>query len=111
MSTQEQDVPILCIQPEPTFWADVEFPVPGGTVAKIKVEFCHKDREEYQAFFQRNADKKDYESMPEIVASWKGLNVPYSAITLRQLFINYPSASAAFVAAYRDELFGAARKN
>lgn len=99
------------LDPEPSFWAPVAIPMAGGKTGHIRVLFRHLSREEYSAFFAEHAGERDDAVLGLLINDWQGPDAPYSAPTLSRMLSNYPRAGAALVAAYRDELFGAAEKN
>lgn len=112
MQVQENEQAVVfTIDPEPTFWAPVDIPMAGGKKGCIHVLFRYKDREQYAAFFDEHKGERDDEVLPLLIEGWEGPDAPYSAETLGRLLRNYPQAGVAMVAAYRDELFGAAVKN
>lgn len=102
---------LLSIDPAPTFWAPVEFPVAGGKVAKIQVEFTHMDTDAYQSFWQEHDGKPFAEVLPLIVRNWKGTDAAYTPAALARLLRNYGASGRAIQAAFRDQIFGAALKN
>ena len=108
---EQENVPIIRIEADPTFWADVEIPMAGGKVGIARVEFIHKDRDEYTQFFLDHAECKDFETFPKIVKSWSGFDTEYSPAALKRLFSVHAQAAQAFIRAYRDNLFGAQQKN
>lgn len=110
MDNTEEKI-VFSLDPDPTFWAPVEIPMPGGKVGKINVEFNFKDRDEYTAFFTANEGKKDVEALPEIIAGWHGPDATYSVDALGRMLKNYPQSGLAFFRAYRDNIFGASEKN
>lgn len=102
---------LISITPEPTFWAPVEFRVAGGKVAKMEVEFRHMDTDAYQAFWTEHDGKPFAEVLPKIVTNWKGTDATYTPEALARLLRNYGASGRAIQDAFRDEIFGAARKN
>lgn len=99
------------LDPAPTFWAPVEFNVAGGMVAKIEVEFAYHNRDEFEALSEAILDEKDADWLPRIMRNWKGPDAAYSADTLARLLRNYPGSGVAIAATFRNEIFGAPRKN
>lgn len=105
------DEVLFKIDPDPTFWAPVEFNVAGGKVAKIQVEFVYKDRDAYLDFIKSFEGKRDDELLPLVIVSWKGPDAAATPESIARLFRNYPAASRAFFETWRDQLFGAPAKN
>lgn len=99
------------LEPDPTFVAPVEFNVAGGKVAKFDIEFVYLDRDAFEALSERIKDKRDDEWLPEIIRGWKGPDAAYSVEALGKLLRNYPSAGTAIAITFRNEIFGAPRKN
>lgn len=99
------------LEPDPTFWAPVEFKVAGGKLAKIQVEFRYKDRDQYLEFIKAFEGKRDDEVLPQVIVAWKGPDAAATPENIARMFRNYPGSSRAFFCAWRDELFGAPAKN
>ena len=99
------------LQPNPTFWAKVEIPVPGNDPMPLEVEFRHKRREEARVFAEALPSRPALESLREIVAGWRGADREFSDSALAELHDNYVAAADRILGAYFDELRGARRKN
>jgi hypothetical protein len=109
----------LCINPSPTFEANVHMAVPGGQVAVLRLRFKHKTREELKAWMARfDGEAKDHELLDEVIADWPGgpVNsddspIPYSAAELARLCSQYPGSALAIHQTYISELTDARVKN
>ena len=100
------------LEPNPTFWATVEIPMPGETEpGSIRFCFRHKSRAAMKDFYQSGAGKEDQQYLGEIIEDWDGVETPYSLEALGRLLDNYPSAGRAILAAYGRELVEGSRKN
>lgn len=88
--------------PNPTFPATVEIPVPGTKPEKVEFTFHYKSKSDYKKFIESCADREDAESAVEIVAGWK-LNEVFGEVceeSLDELFDAYPGAPGAIFTAY-----------
>jgi hypothetical protein len=103
---------MLKIKPNPTFFAPVEIPTPDGPV-KIKVEFKHRDRDEFAEFIEAEAklNRADKESLMEIMVGWSGTDAEFSAEAVAEVCKNYHQAGTAIVEAYIETQTQARRKN
>lgn len=99
------------LQPNPTFWAPIDVPVPGGEPQRFEVLFRHKTREQLAEFGDRLANRPAIESVLEVVADWRGIDAEFSADTVRNLDQNYLHAVDSILHAYWDEFSRAKRKN
>jgi hypothetical protein len=99
------------LQPNPTFFATVDIPVPGGEPMPLEVEFRHMRREQAIEFARGLGQREPLESMREVVCGWRGADVEFSADALADLHSNYAGAADRILTAYLDELRGARRKN
>ena len=103
---------MLKVNPNPTFHAPVEIPTPDGPV-KIKCEFKHMDKEQYQEFIKAESTSKrsDEEAIMDIMVSWSGVDKEFSKDALRDVCKNYHKAATAIVEAFINTLTQAAAKN
>lgn len=99
------------LQPNPTFFAKVDIPVPGGDPATLEVEFRHMRRDDAAEFARGLADRDPLDSLRQVVVGWKGADAEFSDAALAELHANYAGAADRILAAYFDELRGARRKN
>ena len=101
---------IFKLEPEPSFWASVEIPVPGG-VKTIHVRFKYRNIDEFAAFLQEIKDMEDIDALMLMIEEWQGPDAAFSRETLQRLLRNYPRATRPLYKTYRSELLGAAEKN
>ena len=100
------------LKPNPTFFAPVEISVPGeAEPAKFEVEFKHKSASDLHAYFSNLSGRTDADALAEVIAGWRGVDVPYSAEALADLLNNYPVSAMELFTAYRRELLESRRKN
>lgn len=99
------------LKPNPTFWARVDIPVPGGDPQALEIEFRHMRREEAAEFARSLAERDPLESLKRVVEGWRGADVEFSPAALAELHENFAGAADRVLAAYFDELRGARRKN
>lgn len=99
------------LQPDPTFWAKVEIPVPGGDPVPLEIEFRHKRRDDAMRFADALSSRAPLESLREVVAGWRGADVEFSEAALAELDANYLGAAERILVVYLEELRGARRKN
>ena len=101
------------LAPNPTFWSVVEISIPGGDCQAVELLFKHKTVKATLEFIERaykaDADRKALVS--EVVADWRGIDIPFSVDALGQLLENYASAFSEIVTAYPAALRGDKRKN
>lgn len=106
---------MFSIDPNPTFTAPVDLPVPGKPPVTVMFRFRHKDNEAYWAMLTESRAKGEsaVEFLARFVDGWEGenINAPYSQETLGKLVSNYPKAAGAIFKAYEAELIGALAKN
>ena len=109
---------MLRIQPNPTFEASVEIPVPGvEAFAPIKLTFRHKGREALNAWLQAAKDRQDADWLGEVIAGWSGVTdadgaeQPYSLQALGKVLDTYPASGTAIFEAYLAQLTQARRGN
>ena len=103
---------MLKIKPNPTFQAPVEIPTPEGPV-KIKVEFKHRNREEFHAFTQDMVLQKrtDIDFLMEIMAGWTGVEGEFNREAVTEICNEYHQAADAIAQVYIDTQTQARRKN
>ena len=97
---------MLKLIPNPTFQTAVEIQVPGGTSEKVMFTFKHRTRDDLEAIINNDAWKtaSDVENVMSIVSGWDGVDAPFNADTLKQMFQNYQSAPRLITEAYLNEL-------
>ncbi len=99
------------LEPNPTFWAPVDIPVPGGEPQRLELQFRHMSRERGVEFGESMTQRPLIECVLEVVSDWRGVDATFTADALRQLDRDYWSACETILRAYVDELRGARRKN
>lgn len=99
------------LEPEPTFWAPVKIPMPGGQTGEIRVRFKYRNRDQYGELLKLADDSDDIEVLLLAIDGWEGADAAFSRETLERLLRNYPGATRALFRTYRDNLLGAAEKN
>jgi len=106
------------INPSPTFRVKVPLSVPGAEVRGIiEVEFRHKGRGAYAAWWDSIGTRGDAQVLGEIIAGWsdviddKGDAVAYSAEALELLLDRYPASGLELLAQYKRALWEAREKN
>lgn len=102
------------LQPEPTFKAPVEIPVPGDGLVKVNFTFKYRDRDAMKAFLAKVSDPEsqmtDEELIEEMCAGWE-LTDPFERASIELLVKNYIRATSAIFDKYLDEHTKAREKN
>jgi hypothetical protein len=109
----------LCINPAPTFDADVPLSMPGGQVATLRFKFRHKTRPQLEAWLTSfTAESLDHERLSEVIEDWPGgpvdaagKPVAYSLEALAQLCTDHPGVGIAIHQTYLRELTDNRAKN
>lgn len=91
------------LDPNPTFQATVEIPLPGGEKAPVKFTFKHRDRDGLRAFMDGTPDKDAADVVLEAAAGWD-LDDEFNAENVKRLVTNYLGAGRAVYEAYVVEL-------
>lgn len=106
------------INPAPTFRVKVPLTVPGAEArGVVEVEYRHKGREAYAAWWDSIGNRGDAEVLDDIIAGWsdviddKGEPVAYHIDALRLLLDRYPVAGIELLSAYKRALWEAREKN
>jgi len=106
------------IVPSPTFRVKVPLTVPGAEArGVVEIEFRHKGRTEFAAWWDSVAGRKDAEILGDVIAGWvdvvgeQGEQVPYSPEALSQLIDRFPASAVEIQSAYRKALWEAREKN
>jgi hypothetical protein len=106
------------IVPSPTFRVKVPLSVPGADArGVVEIEFRHKGRAGYAAWWDSIGQRGDAEVLDEIIAGWsdviddKGEPVAYSAEALALLLDRFPASGLEILAAYKKALWEAKEKN
>lgn len=103
---------MLKLQADPTFISPVDIPTPKGTVT-IKVEFKHRDTEEYKAFVEKEASlaRNNEDAIMDLAVNWFNVEGEFTRENIAQLCKQYHQAAAAICETYIKELTQAKVKN
>lgn len=106
------------IVPNPTFKARVSLTVPGeDALPVIDVEFRHKGRAAFAAWWESVTARTDAECLNEVIVGWSGVidetgaDVAYSLAALTQMLDRYPASAVELAGAYRKALMESRAKN
>lgn len=102
---------VFKLNPEPTFRATVQIPVPGAEDMPLEVEFRHKTRDALRQYLDGLADSTDEDALQAILVGWHNCETAFSREALETLLQNYPAAARAILARYAVEVSGARRGN
>lgn len=104
---------MLKLNPNPTFWVDVNVRKPGGEVDSFKIEFRHKTRAGLRQFMENGKGKDDADYLVEsgIVAGWQDVDAEFSNDNLKALVDNYPGIAGVLLLTYPAELMKASAGN
>jgi Phage tail assembly chaperone len=96
----------LKLQPDPTFKAKVGIPVPGKPSHEVEFTFRHMSRDQLDEYLHgEGAKSRDYvDTVMGIATAWEGVDAPFDAESLRELFKNYMGAPVAILGTYGREL-------
>lgn len=101
----------LKLNPNPTFKAKVEIPVPGEAPVKVEFTFKHRTREEVQQLLEKlDETEHDVELVMKVASGWELLD-DFNAENVRLLVDNYIASPKAIFEAYLQALTGARSKN
>jgi hypothetical protein len=102
------------LQPEPTFSAPVEIPVPGSGFSKVNFIFKYRDRDAMKAFLAKVGNQDEQMSDPELIedmcSGWD-LTDTFNRESVELLVLNYIQATGAIFDKYLDEMTKAKAKN
>lgn len=99
-----------------TFKRNVQILHGGAVAVDLEVEFKYIKPRDYDEFMRRQSERKNIDSIAEIIVSWSGLKdesnneVPYSLNALTELLDEYWCAST-ILEAWVSGLTGARQKN
>lgn len=101
------------LEAKPIFSAEVDIPVPGAAPEKVKFDFRHKTRAEFDALTEgiRKDEKTIETAVHEVVAGWTAPGVEFSSEALDSCFQIFPGSPFAIWMAYRSNLIEGRRKN
>ncbi|MBB1599478.1 phage tail assembly chaperone [Variovorax sp. UMC13] len=96
--------------PNPTFVADVEIPVAGGTAEVVKLTFKHRSKDELIAWREKLAGRKDLDLFLEMVDGWS-ITEDFTKANVELLLQNYQGVAWNAYAVYVEELTKHREKN
>lgn len=99
----------LKLNPDPTFLAKVEVPVPGGT-ADIACTFKYRDRAQAKAWHEARLEAEDVDVLLDVLVAWD-LDDELNRENVERLCNAYPGASLAILHRYARELNGIRQGN
>lgn len=106
---------MFSLEPNPTFTAPVDLPVPGKPPVKVMFRFRHMPNDVYWAMISESKAKNEsaVDFLARFVDGWEGenINAPFSLESLGKLVNNYPKAAGVIFKVYDSELIGALGKN
>jgi GMP synthase PP-ATPase subunit len=100
----------LQLQPNPTFKARVEIPVPGASPVKVEFVFKHRTRDEMDKFLKSLDGMDDVEMIQKIAAGWELVD-DFNEENIRTLVQGYIAAPREIFEAYLAAMTGARQKN
>lgn len=101
----------LKLQPDPTFKAKVEMPVPGAAPVDLEFTFKYRTKSELQAFIKASVEREDdAQTILEMATGWE-LTDPFSRESIDMLVSNYITAPRVIFDKYVEEHMKVARKN
>ncbi|MFJ2989953.1 phage tail assembly chaperone [Collimonas sp. NPDC087041] len=92
------------LNPNPTFKAKVDIPVPGDKKQSIEFEFKHKDKDAFKEFIGTIEKLSDVDTILAISVGWSGVDADFSPESVALLVKNYHAAAQAIYRKYADEL-------
>lgn len=101
----------LKLQPDPTFTAKVDIPVPGAAPASVTFTFKHRSKEEMERFIKEAAGMEDDLQVVMSVATNWDLSDTFNEENVKTLISNYIAAPQKVFETYLQELSGNRRKN
>lgn len=96
---------MLKIQANPTFVRPVTIPTPEGPVV-IKMEFKHRDTDEYQSFIKNDEllKRSNEDTIMDIASNWYEVDGEFSRENVAKVCKQYHAAAAAICETYIIEL-------
>lgn len=107
---------MLKLQPDPTFKAKVDIPVPGDKPVAVEFTFKYRDQEQMDAFLfgeagkaraAQSAAEANKAALLDVATDWSNVDTPFSAEAIEAFVKRYPSATALVMAKYIAEVGGA----
>lgn len=104
-------MPKLKLNPEPTFKAKVDIPIPGARPVPVEFIFRNRNREDFAAWAQSLTDEKPAETVVlEIAMGWD-LDDAFNEENVKTLLSNYLGSFHPILTRYMDEITQAKAKN
>lgn len=96
---------MLKLQADPTFIAPVTIPTPKGEVV-IKMEFKHRDTDEYEAFIKQETSLKrsNEDAILDLASNWFNVEGEFNRENVAKLCKQYHQAAASICETYINEL-------
>jgi len=96
---------MLKLQADPTFISPVTIPTPKGDVV-IKMEFKHRDTDEYEAFVKQEATlaRSNEDAILDLASNWFNVEGEFTRENIAKLCKQYHQAARVIVETYIHEL-------
>lgn len=98
------------LQPNPTFKAKVEIPVPGALVSEVEFTFRFRDRDKLTDLMKRITEQDRVATVMEMATGWE-LSDEFNADNIRLMDTTYIGALERVVEKYWTEHTKALEKN
>lgn len=98
------------IKADPTFAANVPFPIAGGESVDVLLTFKHRTKTALDEFIKSREDRSDVDSFFEMVAGWE-LSDEFNRANVELLLENHIGVAVATYKAYIDQLVAHKRGN
>lgn len=99
----------LTLNPNPTFIAPVQIPMPGAESAEVVFTFKYKTKSEFKKWLDE-LGANEVEAVQSVISGWD-LSDAFTSESIKQLSEMYMGALAAIVETYMRELTGNKLKN
>lgn len=101
------------LEVKPVFSAEVDIPMPGAAPERVKFDFKHKTREEFDALTEsiRKDESTIEDAVRSVVVGWTAPGTEYSEAALSTCFQLFPGSPFAIWMAFRTNLIEGKRKN
>ena len=96
------------LDPNPTFKAKVQIPIPGGDDVPVEFTFKHRTRDDVKAFIDTIDGRSDVDLILDIAEGWE-LADAFNRDSVEKLTQNYHGSASSVFETYIEEL-GKARK-
>lgn len=94
---------MLKLQPDPTFWAKVTIPLPGGSNGEVKMEFVHMDSEQLEKYTTDRGSVNDAAAVLKIAKGWDNEET-FDEVHVGKFLKNYMGAGRAIARTFVEEL-------